>query len=164
MNAELETALRALADAQRALADAKHYADDCAAVMWNTEAGRAAAIADGILIAARATTIVADEVARAAILAEYETTGDKTPAPGAGVRVAKCKLTITDTDLALAWAEEHMPAAVLKTVDADLLLAAWADRQSELPTWMQRTPDKAMPTIASNLAELYPAEAVGQKQ
>lgn len=151
----LETAMRALADAQRAQDNANNEVEIAVAAVRATPEGRAWAAAVTRFDAARQIGNAAERDARAAILAAYEATGDKHPAPGAGVRVSTGKLTITDDILALAWAEEHMPAAVLKTVDA-ALLAAWAASQPELPAWMTRTPYKATPTIASNLTELYP--------
>ena len=155
MTTELKTTLRALAAAQRAEAAAIQETDTAAAAVKVTPAGRAWEAARAAQVAARQAVIESEREARAAILAAYEATGDKHPAPGAGVRVTKSGLALTDTALAISWAEEHMPTAVIKSVDADLL-AAWAARQPELPAWMTRTPDKATPTIAKNLAELYP--------
>lgn len=157
MTTELETALRALADAQRAEEGATRDVDGAVSALNLTPEG--CAWHNSLVIQAdrRQAVRTAQENARAAILASYELDGNRHPAPGAGIRVSKGKLTVTDNDLALAWAEEHMPAAVIKSVDADLL-AAWAARQPALPTWMTRAEDRVTPTIASNLVELYPEE------
>jgi hypothetical protein len=154
---ELATALKALADAQRAEAAAAAAADTAAAAVKATPEGQARTGALAAHVAARQAVMSAETAARAAILAEYEATGNKQPAPGAGVRIRLGNLELVDRIAGLAWAEQHMPIAVIKTPDADLL-AAWASRQPALPTWMTRQPDKATPTVAGNLAELYPEE------
>ena len=140
MTTELETTLRALADAQRAEAAAAQRAEAAAADVKATPEGRAWEAARAAQVAARQAVIEAERESRAAILTAYEATGDKKPAPGAGVRVTKGKLAVTDDSLALAWAEEHMPAAVIKSVDA-ALIAAWVSKRAR--TWVHILPAEA---------------------
>ena len=76
-----------------------------------------------IMTDAKDALSAAEAAARIAILAEYESTGSKAPAKGAGVRVLR-KATYVLAD-ALAWCRQNAPA--LLTVDEKKFVKADLD-------------------------------------
>lgn len=99
----------------------------------------------------------AEDSTRLAIVKAYEETGNKKPAPGASVKVFKCSLALKDLQLALAWAKQHMPVAVLETVDETAVLN-WAALQEQLPDWAVLHPDRPQGQLASDLSSYLAGE------
>lgn len=148
----LNELLKSVAEARQAQEAAGAVMGAASDVLYATpehEQWRAARDAFAALSAKRADL---EAQAKSAILEAYAATGNKKPAPGAGIRQAKDTYALKDPRMALAWAKQYMPVAVVETVDAQQVLG-YAARAPQLPEWAEIVPGKATATLAADLSE-----------
>jgi hypothetical protein len=151
MKTELEERLADVAQLRQACIEAKEIEQAAYAAMLATPAGLAYNNARATYEAFAERVKDTETRAKALIIDAFMETGNKKPAPGAGIRVGTPVLSITDMAAAVTWAKANMPIALVETVDEQRVVAQFKDAPA-LPAWMVRMEGKVTPTLATDLS------------